>query len=139
MFPDQGGCAGQITREQHRARLQTEGQRQFAERTDAAGKLDVPVGKQMPAIVIPEVCRHDAGNPVAAQLLVGRHADAEDVECPPQDRQSGLISPVEVRCQAFQEKVGGARCVPRRRCGPGGARHLQHTTAESQAAGQYRG
>ncbi len=139
MFPDQGGCAGQITREQHRDRTQTEGQRQFAQRTDAAGKLDVPVGKEMVAIVIPEMRRHDAGYPVAAQLLVDRHADAEDVQCPAQYRQSGLISLVEVRCQAFQEKVGGTRCVPRRRCGPGGVRHLLHTTAEGQATGQDRG
>ena len=108
-FPDQGGCAGQITREQHRDRTHIEGQRQLAERTDAAGKPDVPVGMQVPATVIPEVRRDDAGYPVAAQLLVDRHADAEDVQRPPQYRQSGRISPVEVRCEAFQKKVGGAR------------------------------
>ena len=54
-FPDQTGCAGQITREHHRERTRTESQRQFAQRTDAAGKLDLPVGKQIPVLVIPEV------------------------------------------------------------------------------------
>jgi len=44
-----------------------------------------------------------------------------------------------VRYQAFQQKVGRTGCVPRRWCGPGGARHLQHTTAEGQATGQDRG
>ena len=65
-FPDQTGCAGQITREQHRERTHVECQRQFAQRTHGAGKLDVAVGQHMPAIDIPQVRRHNAGYPVAA-------------------------------------------------------------------------
>ena len=114
MLVDQGGCASQVTRKQRRDREEAQGQRQLTQRTDPTGKLDVPVGKRMPSIVIPEECRHDAGYPVAAQLLVDRHVDAEDVQCPPQYRQSGLISLVEVGRQAFNEKVGGANSVPRR-------------------------
>jgi len=38
-LPDQTGCAGQITSEHHRERSRTKSQRQFAQRTEAAGKL----------------------------------------------------------------------------------------------------
>ena len=58
---DEGRCLGQVTGEQKCERVHIEGQRQFAERAGAAGKLDVPVGKSMPAFVIPEVPGHVAG------------------------------------------------------------------------------
>src|ERR1700761_6617485 len=113
MLPDEQSCPGNITGEQQRDRAQTEGQRQFTERTGAAGELDVPVRKQFPAIVVPEMGRHDAGYPMAAQLLVDRHANTEGVQCLPQCRQARLISPVEVRCETLQQKVGSTCWVAR--------------------------
>ena len=116
-----------------------EGHRQLAERADVAGKLDVPVGEQLPAIVIPYVFGHDVGHPIPAQLLLYRHVSAEDVQRFPQNRQSCRISPGVVRHQAIQKKIGCARSGCRRRCGLDVAGHFQHTAAESQATGKHSG
>ncbi len=50
---NQGRCFDQLTSEQKYEATRTQGHRQLAERADVAGKLDVPVSEQLPAIVIP--------------------------------------------------------------------------------------
>jgi hypothetical protein len=50
---DEGRCFGQLSSEQEYEGTRTKGHRQLAERAHVAGKLDVPVSEQLPAIVFP--------------------------------------------------------------------------------------
>ena len=127
----------QVTGEQHHDRTRIKGQRKLAERADATGKPDVPLGMHIPAMVIPYEPGGNAGQPMPAKFLVDRHADAEDVQRPPQYRQSGRISPVEVRGEAIEKKIGCARSLRRCRSGHGGARYFHHIRAEGHATGEH--
>jgi hypothetical protein len=78
------------------------------ERPDTTSKSDMPLGEHIPAVVIPYITGHDAGNPVQAQRFVYRHAGAEGVQGLAKCRQSGLVSLGVGRDQAIQKKIGFA-------------------------------